>query len=160
MKNGYIHRHEKTTGGIRLIELTPADNVAADDFSLHDPSLLWPVTFAEGAGRYIEDVNYQDGIPIVSHTLEFHTDKIDRESDRMLRSLAACSLRGLVALVTTNNNVRLLVGYSEAHGSERPLRLEKVEADTGKIHTDAGTEVIRLCCRDTAKAALLDGGVG
>ena len=153
---GYAHRHEKTIDGIGRIQFTAADNIAGLPLTLHDPSLLWPVTFAEGAGRYIEDVNYQDGIPIVSHTLEFHTDKIDRESDSLLRQLAACSLRGLAAVVTTNNNVRLLVGYSEAHGSERPLRLEKVEADTGKIHTDAGTEVICLCCRDTARATVLD----
>ncbi len=156
MDTGYTHRHQKTVGGICRIEFTPADNVLAADGTLREPSLVWPCIFAEGAARYREETTIAGGIPTVAHTIEFHTDKIDRDSDNLIRSLAALSLRGLAAVVTTQNHARLLVGWSEAHGPERPLRLEQAVADTGKNHTDAAHEAVRLICRDTVRATVLD----
>ncbi len=153
---GYTHHHQKTVGGICRIEFTPADNLLAADGTLREPSLVWPCTFAEGAAHYREQTTIAGGIPTVVHTLEFHTDKIDRASESLIRSLTACSFRGLAAVVTTRNHVRLLVGWSEAHGPERPLRLEQAVADTGKIHTDDAHEAVRLCSRDTAQATVLD----
>ena len=170
MKNGYKHRFEKTVGGILNILFTPADNIRNADIdpltgrfrriSLADPEQLAECTFAENAAEYHEETDRSNGIPSVNHTLELHTDKIDRESDRLLRELADTSVCGLAAVVTTRNQTRLVIGYSPQHGAERPLRLLKISAETGRKHTDTGHEAIRLFSRDTARAGILDGDIG
>lgn len=170
MKNGYIHRFGKSTGGILNILLTPVCNIqstAVDpqtgrylSIILHDPQQLAQCSFAENAAVYREETDSPNGIPSVSHTLEFHTDRIDRESDRLIRELAEHSPCGLAAVITTQNHIRLVIGYSEKHGAERPLKLRKIAASTGQTHTDTGHEAISLFSRDTAKASLLDGSIG
>lgn len=152
----YVHSHQKSVGGVEWVGFTPADNVAGLPLSLHDPRLVWQVRFAEGAARYREQTEAVGGVPTVVHTLEFYTDRIDRRSDGLLRRLSALSPRGLAAVVTTATGVRLLVGFSQEHGAERPLRLEQVSADTGRLPADRGGELVCLCSRDTAKAAVLE----
>lgn len=169
MNNGYCHRFGKNIGGIKNMILTPVCNIksASTDpvsghfFSivLHDPAKLLECSFAENAIRYREETDNRNGIPSVTHTLEFHTDKIDRESDRFIRMLAHASHSGLAAVITTNNNIRLIVGYSEEHLAERPLRLQQISADSGSKHTDNGHEAFSLISRDTAKARILDGEI-
>lgn len=169
MNNGYTHRFGKNTGGIKQILLTPADNIASAtvdpktgryrSLTLREPAKLAEYSFAEGAAQYREETGVRNGIPSVVHTLEFHTDRIDRESDSLLRYLNHASYTGLAAVVTTNNHTRLVVGYSEEHRAERPLRLSNVATASGKAHTDAGHEAVSLTCRDTAKARILDGSI-
>ena len=170
MKYGYVHRFGKNTGGIRQVMLTPACNIKSSSIdpdtghflsiALHDPEKLAEYTFAENAVRYREEFDYPNGIPSVTHILEFKTDKIDEESDRLIRQLAALSCCGLAAVITTNNQTRLLVGYSEEHLAERPLKLSKIAADSGYKHTDPGHEAISLISRDTAKAGIFCGNIG
>ena len=170
MNNGHTHRHEKNTGGIRRILITTADNIktgccdpdtgAYRSLSLHNPESIAEYPFAENAAAYREETDVRDGIPSVVHSLEFDTDKIDQASDRLIRQLTTHSYTGLVAVITTNNHVRLVVGYSEEHLAERPLRLEKITARAGKKHTETGHETVCLTSRDTAKARILDGNIG
>lgn len=167
--NGYKHQFNKTIGGIKQILLTPVCNIreALPDpqsknysrITLHNPEKIAAYTFAEGAASYREETEVKNGIPSVLHILEFHTDKIDARSDRLIRELADASHCGLAAVVTTQNQARLLVGYSEEHRDEKPLRLEKCKASSGRIHTDPGHEAIRLTARDTAKARILTGEI-
>jgi hypothetical protein len=170
MNNGYTHRFGKTTGGIDSILLTPVCNIRHAAFDrltgrclrvdLHDPEKLFEHSFAENAAAYREETGRRNGVASVVHTLKFHTDRIDPESDALIRRLAEASHCGLAAVITTRNRIRLLVGYSESHGGERPLRLENISADSGKKHTDEGHEAISLISRDAAKACLIDGKIG
>jgi len=167
MINGYIHQFGKTCGGVKNLLLTPACNLKSlswhnrNDYyyaiHFHDSRKLVSCTFSEDAVAYNEQSLCRHGILSVTHTLEFHTDKIDRKSGEFIRELLDNSCCGLAAVITTNNNIRLVIGYSEEHGAERPLRLEKISADTGKAYSDTGHEVIRLCCRDTTKARIFEG---
>jgi len=169
MNNGYCHRFGKNIGGIKQILLTPVCNIksaSTDPVSghfhsllLHEPAKLAECSFAENAIRYREETDNRNGVPSIVHSLEFHTDKIDGESDRFIRMLVEASQSGLAAVITTQNNIRLVVGYSEEHGTERPLRLQQVIADTGNKPADNGHEAISLISRDTAKARILDGKI-
>ncbi|MDR0954536.1 MAG: hypothetical protein LBM20_04045 [Rikenellaceae bacterium] len=170
MKNGYTHHFGKTTGGIKTIALTPVENinsVAIDhqtgaylSVTLKELTQWVECSLAEEAAEYREEHTLRNGIAVVVHTLEFQTDKMDRESDSLLRQLAEASPGGLAAVVTTNDNVSLLVGYSPEHGAERPLRLEKVAGRSGKKYADPSREAISLVSRDTAKARILNGSIG
>jgi len=170
MNNGYTHRFGKTVGGIKKIALTPVCNIKSttsdpssgcySSILLHDQANLAECSFAENAAAYREETDIRNGIPFVVHSLEFHTDKIDQESDRLIRQIASASYCGLAAIITTNENIRLIVGYSDEHLAERPLRLEKIFSDSGKKHTDGGYEAISLISRDTAKARILTGTIG
>ena len=170
MKNGYIHRCGKVLGGIKNILLTEKSNIRSlkhdprtgnyTDISFVDPGRVACCTFAEGSVSYQEDLQARNGIVSVDHALEFITDKMDEESGNLLRGLVKASYSGLVAIVTTRNDVRLLIGYSEENRDERPLRITRSTASSGKKHTDPAGETIVLHSCDTAKARIFSGSIG
>lgn len=165
MKNGYTHRFGKSCGGVQHLLLSPACNIhhlemipsnGTAVLKVHDPENIYSCVFAENGASYSEQIDNSGGIPSVYHRLEFHTDKIDRRSDTFIRMLTAASCCGWVAVITTCYPNRLIVGYSELHRAERPLRVETISADTGRGPANSGGEVIRLSSRDTVKASPID----
>jgi hypothetical protein len=151
MKNETTRRCGKMLGGIRSILLTDKNNLRTPVFdprsgtysavAFADPRRVASCSFAEGDVSYREEMQAAGGIVRVDHVLEFSTEGLDPGSDALLRKLVA-SCGGLVAIVTTRGDGRLLVGYSEESRGERPLRLARA----------AAPETVVLRSRDGAKA--------
>jgi hypothetical protein len=166
MKTGYTHRCGKVLGGIGSVLLTEKSNLrkpsldpVTDTYNavgFSDPRKTALCTFAEGAGSYREELQAEVGIVCVDHILEFSTDRLDDESNALVRSLIDASPGGVVALVTTRNGVQLLVGYSEENRDERPLRLTRSAASSGRKPTDAAGETVVLRSKDCAKARIVN----
>lgn len=168
--NGYTHRCGKVLGGIKGIMLTEKCNIgeirfdpATDSYtsiSFVDQEKLSCCTLRESEARYSENIRSENGILSVTHVLEFSTDKMDNDSRNLLHEIAAASLCGIVAVVTTRNNDNFLVGYSEEHRDQRPMYLSASTAQSGNAHTDACGETLTLQSCDTAKARLFSGNIG
>ncbi|MDR2935862.1 MAG: hypothetical protein LBU80_00755 [Rikenellaceae bacterium] len=117
-------------------------------------------TFGEEQATYRETINLDNGVRITTHTLAFSFDKMDADARKALCEIATASLCGLVAVVTTENNDTLLVGYSREMAGERPLRLAASDASTGAKQTDPGTVNLALESCDTAPARTFTGNFG
>lgn len=166
---GYRRACGKRSGGIRSIALVGADAVTGagfdrntgtyTDISLRGNAKFSLYHFKEDEARYNEALVATAGPMLVQHKLEFTLGKIDRESSGAAEELCRASADGIIAIVTTNNGVSLLVGYSEKFGTEYPLRMDKCSADSGRKITDAGIHQITLSSKDTANAKVYSGEI-
>ncbi len=157
----------KTVSGVRsaaLIERCRIREVVADPVSglyreiRTDGDAAWAVcTFGEGRAVYTETLGIENGIPCVTHTLEFQTGRMDARSRELIAATTAASLCGIVAVVTAAEGHSFVVGYSEELGDERPLRLVSATGTTGKKPADLSGETVTLRSCDTSKARLYDG---
>lgn len=84
---------------------------------------------------------------------------MDADSRRSVCELAENSPSGIVAVITTSNNVSYLVGVSRKFGMERPLRLASASGASGKRLSDTTGESIALVGSDTSKAVVFTGEI-
>ena len=168
--NGYRHRFEKNLGGIKHILLTERNNIhrfifdpGTDSYSgveFIEPERATPCSFAEGAVSYAEDMRVENGIVSVVHTVEFVTDRMDEASRKLLSELTIATADGVVVIVTSRNDVRFVVGYSQESRGERPLKLAGTLSSSGKKHTDPCGESVTLRSYDGTKARIFTGSIG
>jgi hypothetical protein len=131
-------------GGYSLLSLA-----AGEDFAIY--------RFKEDEALYVEEVA-ADGL--VTHTLSFTLERMDAASAAAVEQLCAASPEGLVAIVATNNDTAVVVGWSERFGGRYPLRLERGVGSSGRQPVDISTEHVVLRSIDTAKARAYTGVVG
>lgn len=162
---GYRRTCGRCNGGIRSVALVGADAVAGVE---RDPATggYTAITLAEGAAfalyrfredqaEYTETVSTDEGPVLVEHALEMMLERMDGASARAVQEL--CGAGGVVALVTTNSGVTLLVGYSDRFGARYPLRLNRSSGESGRRPTDDTAERVVLRSADTAKARVFTG---
>jgi hypothetical protein len=158
MKNEKTSRCGKVLAGIESILLTEKSNLrppALDPKSgnwqsvtFADPRRVVRCAFAGGGVSYREELQAPGGIASVDHLLEFSADRMDPCPHARLGELVEASHDGLVAILVTRNGSRLLVGYSEEHRDERPLRVVRA------------AETVVLRSRDTAGALSVNYELG
>lgn len=166
--NGYQKGCGKRSGGIRSIALAAAKDVvrATPDplqrvytqVELRTGASFVEYAFREGEAEYAEEATVVAGVRRIRHTIEFSLDRPDTETARALGELAEESTDGMIAIVTTNSGISLLVGYSEKFGTEQPLRLATSKLATGKMPADRNAENVVLVSEDDSKAVVYTGG--
>lgn len=157
---GFTKRCARRSGGIRTIVLMEADKVTAVYDAATDgyTSASAPegnraaYSFNEDEAQLRETVSVASGSLSVTHELSFSLARMDAASRKAVEEMATASYCGLVALVTTNNGERLLVGYSPQFGAERPLRVSKCVGMSGQKLSDPTSESVTLVSTDTQKA--------
>ncbi len=165
-----MHLCGKRSGGVKSIRLAERNDITAVAYdescdaytgiTLASGKSPATYSFGEEQATYRETTNLDNGVRIVTHSLRFSLDKLDADAREALCEIATASLCGLVALVTTENNDTLLVGYSREMAGERPLRLAASDASTGTKQTDPGTVGLALESCDTAPARIFTGDLG
>ena len=165
----YRHSCGKIIGGIKSVALIERCKIASFEISADENSYggvniqtgegFAIFRFAEGAARYNEVCRREDGMISVTHSIEFKIDRMDNGSRNLLREMAAASLCGLIAIVTTTQSDSLVVGYSEELLGESPLRLSEAKGTSGKEYTDHCGETVTLMSHDISKARVFTGTV-
>jgi hypothetical protein len=148
------------------VSLVPANAVAAavkgegNSFSaltLVDSAALATYHCKEDEACYTESVA-PDGV--VTHELSLTMERMDQASARAVTELVEESLdSGLVAIVRTNNNTSILVGWSQWFQGRYPLRVASAVGQTGRTLSDVSAEVVVLRSTDLDKAWAYTGTV-
>jgi hypothetical protein len=159
--NGFERPCRKIGGGVVEVLLVRAEdfNGATYDASVDsftELSLIGEAasySFREGEASYSEEiVRASAAEPLVRHILAFTLAGMNTPSRRAVEELASTSTRGLIALVTTRDNERLLVGYSPKFGTEQPLRLTRATGSTAQAYWEIPTETIHFVSEDSGKS--------
>lgn len=165
---GYRRACGKRNGGIRSLALVQAEAVQAADYD-HDEGAWAGLTletgkefavyhFKEDEAAFTETAVANAAGVLVTHTLSFTLERMDTDSARAVRELCNDAPNGLVAIVTTNNDVSVLAGYSRRFGPGYPLRVQRADAVSGRKLTDTSMETVVLVSVDTDKALPYIGG--
>lgn len=166
--NGYQKGCGKRSGGVRSIALAAADDLVLASLDpllgvyaqveLRTGARFVEYAFREGEAEYTEEATVVAGVRRIRHTIEFSLERPDTETARALGELAEESADGMIAIVTTNSGISLLVGYSEKFGTEQPLRLASSKLTTGKMPADHNADNVVLASEDDSKAVAYTGG--
>ena len=164
---GYRRACGKRNGGMRSIAIVQASAVAGVDYDadadcytgvrLETGAAFAVYHFREDGADFTEKVASNGVDVLVTHTLSFALERMDRVSARAVREFCTSTPDGFVAIVTTNNDVSVLAGYSERFGLEYPLRLQRAAAGSGMKLTDVSAETVALASTDTEKAKAYAG---
>ena len=159
---GYSRSGGRRSGGIRSVALARADAVRAVEYDAGDDSFseidLLPgekfslYNFKEDEASYSETLSCSGGVVSVTHELTFMLEKMDEVSRMAVEELCEASYDGLIAVVTTNSDVSLMVGYSRKFGAERPLKVSRSAAVTGRGPADVTGETLSLVSTDGSKS--------
>lgn len=164
---GYTHSCRKTTGGIKSIKIF--ERCELEDIVFNSATGTYggiklkegyrPKTyiFKEGAAKFQESMHVENGCESVDHEIEFYLDMVDGGTTRCVEELTLASQCGIIAVVTTANDVSFLAGYSEELYDERPLKLREAEATSGYVHKDACGIKIKLGSRDISMSRIFTG---
>lgn len=164
--SGFESRESKTVGGVSKIELVGVGSIEKVVLS-PQKELCREVRLKEGAGfvRYSfredqatytqKSVSHQP-VVLVEHTLWMFLERVDSDSIRAVRELAEASQEGLLALVTLATGERLLVGYSRHLGCEQPLRVVKMESESGESPKERSGVRVVLSSVDCAGAMVVE----
>ncbi len=132
----------KPVGGIRAVMLTPVTNVTIvrdGVYTVVDDGLILPLDILEDRSSYVAQCKTPEGVAMVSHKL---TIVLEEPAGRELVERFAPPV-GVVAIVSFNSGVTIIVGWSEHFEGEQPLRLTQVEYDSG--HRAQDLPVAELC---------------
>lgn len=163
--NGYRRACGKRSGGVKSVALIEARALAGVQYDAASGSYtsvsgaFAAYHFKEDEARYTETVSCGAGPALVKHELTLDLERMDAETCRAVQELCADAGGGFVAVVTTANDVSLLVGYSSKFGAEYPLRLAKSVGTTGSALTDVTAESIVLASTDTSKSLMFTGAI-
>lgn len=162
---GYRRACGKRSGGVKsvaLIEASAIGKVRYDAASGSYTSVSGAFAayhFKEDEARYTETVSCASGPATVRHELTLDLERMDAQTCRAVQELCGNPGDGFIAVVTTANDVSLLVGYSPKFGAEYPLRLAKSVGTTGSALTDTTAESIVLESTDTSKSLVFTGTI-
>lgn len=163
--NGYRRASGKRSGGVKSVALIEAGALADVRYDAAGGSctsvsgVFAAYHFKEDEARYTETVSGGAGPATVKHELTLSLERMDGQTRRAVEELLADAGGGFVAVVTTSNDVSLLVGCSRKFGAEYPLRLAKSVGTTGSALTDTTAESIVLTSTDASKALVFTGSV-
>ncbi len=158
--SGFRRAAGKRNGGLWSVSLVPASAVTAatkaanaNEFSA--VTLATSQAFAtynckEDEAFYTETVS-PDGV--VTHELSLTMERMDSTSAKAVTELIQASLdTGIVAIIRTNNDTSMLVGWSDWFKGRYPLRVHSAVGQTGKTLSDVSAEVVVLRSVDVDKA--------
>lgn len=115
--------------------------------------------FKEDRASYTETAEAGQGPVRVVHTLEMELEKVDAAAARAADEMCAASGGGIIAVVTANNGVSVLAGYSDRFAADYPLRLVRGNGWSGLKPTDTSAETVVLQSVDTAKSRQFTGSI-
>ncbi len=166
--SGYRRACGKRNGGIRSLALVQAEAVVDAEYDVDAGCwaglTLSPGTefteyhFKEDEAAFTETVASNAAGVLVTHTLSFTLERMDTASAHAVRELCSSAPNGLVAVVTSNNDVSVIVGYSRRFGAAYPLRVQRAAAASGRKLADTSAETVVLVSVDTDKAIPYTGG--
>lgn len=166
--NGYQRSSGKRSGGLRSISLIESDDMLNAVYDreksiysqivLKEECGLKTYEFREGEAFFSEETETVDGTIRVRHEITFSLERPDKDSANAMDEIINASANGIIAVVTTNNGVSFLVGYSEKFGTEQPLRIKNSHMTTGRQFQDITVETITLVSEDCTKALVYETG--
>lgn len=141
-------------GGVAAIELIEARSVALPWFDSSMTRCSMPQIIGDAdwvkveclasSGSYIETSTLINGMCEVHHALRFELPPRE-DTSAFVHSLAeATRLGGIVARVTLNTGLQLLIGVSPTLGYEQPLRLAPPRLNIEAERDERPTEYIML----------------
>jgi hypothetical protein len=164
--NGYRRAAGKRNGGLWSVALVSADAVVAVTKAAEGEYSA--MTLAEGEtpalyhckedeAAYTETVG-ADGV--VTHELSITMERMDPTSAKAVNEILDASREsGIVAIIRTNNDTSILVGWSEWFKGRYPLRLHSTAGVTGRTLSDVSAETVVLRSVDADKAWAYTGTV-
>ncbi len=164
--NGFRRSAGKRNGGLWSVALARAGAVTgvakAGSGEYSTVALSNGESFAfyyckEDEARYTEKVNANG---VVTHELTLVMERMDPVSARAVNELLDASREdGVVAIVRTNNDASVLVGWSDWFEGRFPLRVHSAEGDSGRSLSDVSAETVVLRSIDTDKAWSFTGAL-
>lgn len=111
-----------------------------------------PVTveLMDDRSTYNQMLSSNKGVCTVTHTLRLVAYKDSAVAWLESHFIRRASIQGVVAELTLNDGGSVKVGYSEALLYQQPLRLSKVEIESGSSAEHIPTVVLTLCSQDTS----------
>lgn len=86
----------------------------------------------------------ENGSAMTEVLLEFHIEKMSKESSLSIDDLASNADCGICYIAVDNNGNNWVVGYSSAHLKERPARFLSSEGTTGKLLSDKNGDTVTV----------------
>ena len=149
----------KASGGTaRLVKLLPISEMIdvvfdtplqIEDFDYKTDFV--ELSIVEDSGLYTEVFNLCEGVGSVEHTLKFSLDWREGSTEVVAGLIAESA--GLVALVELADRRKLLVGWSQKFGGERPLRVTQMKVNSGSLREQQPVVEVTLQSVDTDTAA-------
>ncbi len=104
----------------------------------------------EDEAMYSETV---DEAGVVTHELSLTFERMDAGSSKAVAELLAASHEsGVAAIVRTNNDTAIFVGWSDRFAARYPLRMVAATGISGRKLSDVSSEALTLRSVDTDKA--------
>lgn len=131
----------KPIGGIKSCALYAASAVVSQPIT---------VELMDDRSTYNQMLCSEKGVCTVNHTLRLVAYKDSATAWLESQFIRRASLQGVVAELVLNDGSSVKVGYSEALHYQQPLRLTKVEIESGSSAEHIPTVVLTLCSQDTS----------
>jgi hypothetical protein len=155
------------TGGLSRIWLTDVDNVSSFTLSggeytaatMVSSAVFYLFEFEQDTAAMRNNASRENYSTVVSHELEFYLTKLNTTQRNALQDIIDSSTCGMIAIAETANTEKWVLGYSENHTVNRPLKLQSIESTTGAAFTDANGSTVILAGSDTEMPRVFTGTV-
>lgn len=157
------------SGGIVSIYLTDAANVTS--FTLNagtgeysavtmvGATVFYKFDFKQDTGEWKDSGKMTNGAFSVEHMLESYWEDHDATIRKRAQDIADSSTCGIIAIVVDANARKVVMGYNEKFGKERPLKLDTQEVASGKAFTDTNGSTPILKSTDNEYSRFFTGTI-
>ena len=165
---GYTKTCAKSTSGIKTLHITEKANVTSftkgsdRDYTtatMNAAAVFKKYEFDQDQCSFTESGAMTNGVWVVTQTIQFHLDKMNKTTATEIEALAAAGFCGMIAIPTNTQGTKFVVGYCEEQGKERSIMQVGSEGTSGMALSDASGETITLTCVTTEKAYTFSGTI-
>lgn len=147
--SGLKEIHIVAVGGVTSFTLTGEIYTAA---IMSGGAVFKKYEFEKGEAEMKEDSTSVNGNVEVVHTIQFFLSRMNEASRIAVQEIMNESNCGMISIVTDNNNVKWIYGYSENFLTDEPLKLDTSASTSGKAKTDVAGRDQNLLSSDNELA--------
>jgi hypothetical protein len=104
----------------------------------------YKIDFEENTCRWDENYEAEKGVGGYTNEIEFQIAGLSLAARDFIEKLVNSSPCGLIFIIEDNNGVKWVVGYTDRHGNEKPMKVVSASGRTGMVMTEpeSGTTIM------------------
>lgn len=154
---GFTQTCAAYSGGVNTIHLALVADVTSmtlasaadyyDTITMASSNVFKAYDFDEDTAKLTTETVYENGATKTTINIEFKLGRMTKETRTAFQEMLDDSACGMIGIVTTGNGDMIVAGYSEAHTTNRPLRVASGAGDTGNELTSENGQTVVLSCQ-------------
>ena len=150
-------------GGIESINLIPVEQITNIEYEdrcitkieVDQLAKFIEIPLSRGKAIYSENAEFRAGMLWVEHILEFTIGGINTMIQNQIEDLALENQNGVAAIVVTNQNQKILVGFSKKLKLDSALRFKKYTVTSACTTRESPEVTFRLSAVDGERAMVV-----